>query len=195
MRKIEKKPEPCAPKKHFYSHKIELKIGAWKKQFDFNYVNTIIAMALNHCTKDNAFFINGYLITSNTLYLVAKTDKKAMDGILYKMEQHLSLLIQIHSQKLKKKMYETDDIVDDETILYPIYEPLFELYPLKNNHLIQLITGKKVALPYFDRELERLKFMVKHHSFCSVIDYSGALGPVDVTLLEGRTTHRIIVKK
>jgi hypothetical protein len=69
-------------------------------------------------------------------------------------------------------------------MFYVIHEPLFELYPLKNNHLIQLITGKKVELPYFDRELENLKFMIAHHTFCSAIDYSGALGPVDVTLLE-----------
>jgi hypothetical protein len=184
MRKTDDKTINLISKKNFYNHKIELRIGAWKNHFDFNYANTIIAMALNHCTKDKDFFVNGYLITSQSLYLVAKTEKKAIDTILNKMEQHINLLLQIHNQKLKNNKYETNFIVDDENIFYVIHEPLFELYPFKNNHLIQLITGKKVALPYFDRELENLKFMVRHHSFCSAIDYSGAIGPVDVTLLE-----------
>jgi hypothetical protein len=184
MKKIDNKPECTTTKKHLYNHKVELRIGDWKNHFDLNYANTIIAMALNHCTKDKDFFINGYLITSQNLYLIAKTEKKAIDTILNKMEQHINLLLQIHNQKLRNNKYETNFIVEDGNVFCLIHEPLFELYPFKNNHLIQLITGKKVELPYFDRELENLKFMVRHHSFCSAIDYSGAIGPVDVTLLE-----------
>jgi hypothetical protein len=141
-------------------------------------------LALNHCTKENDFFINGYLITSQSLFLVAKTDKKEFDSILNKMEQHISLLLQIHIKKLKTDRYKINSFIAIENIFYIIQKPLFELYPLKNSHLIKLMTGKKVELLYFDRELYRLKFMVKHHSFCSAIDYTGAIGPVEVTVLK-----------
>jgi hypothetical protein len=170
-------------KKHLHQHKVELKIGNWKKHFDSNYVNTIIAMTLNHCTKDKEYIINGYLITSKTIYLIVKTNEKTFDNLLNKIENHLHLILKMHKKAIQNN-YENDFIANDEgNNFYTIGKPLFKLFPLKKEHLIQLITGKKVLLPYYNRELEDLKLMIHNHPFCSAIDYSGAIGPVDVTLL------------
>ncbi|MGH2664783.1 hypothetical protein [Flavobacterium sp.] len=183
MKKVEDKPIPLISKKHLYHHKVELRLGNWKNNFDISYVNTTIAIALNHCCKYNDLIINGYLITTKNLYLIAKTNEKTIDVILNKIERHIHFLLKADNRIIKKNIFNIDFIVDDEDVFYEIHEPLFKVYPFKNDHLIQLITGKKVKLPYFDRKLEDLKLMILHHRFCSAIDYSGAIGPVDVTLL------------
>ena len=182
MKKIENTPVSIISKKQYYTHKVELRIGVWKKHFDPNYVNTIIAMALNHCTKDKEFIINGYLITSQNLFLAAKTDTKKFDETLHKIEHHIHLVLK-HPNPERNK-YEADFFIGQEDSYYAVQDSFFTVYPLKNDYLTRLITGKKVLLPYFNPELERLKLMVQQHSFCSVIDYSGGIGPVDVTLLE-----------
>lgn len=170
-------------KKHLHNHKVELGIGNWRKHFDSNYINTIIAMTLNHCTKDKEFIINGYLITSKSIYLIVQTNEKTFDTLLNKIEKHVHLLVKTHKKGIQNN-YENDFIeYEEDSTFYTIGKPLFKLYLLKNEHLVQLITGKKVLLPYFNPELEDLKLMILHHPFCSAIDYSGALGPVDVTLL------------
>jgi hypothetical protein len=184
MKKNEDTAEVIVSKKHLHCHKVTLKIGNWKKHFDFNYVNTIIAMALNHCTKTNELVINGYLITSQNLYLVVKTTEKTIDAAVNKIELQMIVLLKINPKKLKENRYEISLIADDENIFYAARRPLFKIHPLQNEHLVKLITGKKVVLPYFDRNLEDLKAMVRNHSFCSAIDYLGAIGPVQITLLE-----------
>lgn len=170
-------------KKHLHNHKVELRIGNWRKHFELNYVKTIIAMTLNHCTKDKQFIINGYLITSKTVYLILKTNEKTFENLLKKIEIHIHLLLKTHKKDIQNS-YENDFLdYEEDSTFYTIRRPLFKLHPLKNEHLVQLITGKKVLLPYFDRELEDLKLMIHNYPFCSAIDYSGAIGPVDVTLL------------
>lgn len=182
MKKIEDTSISLNFKKHLHNHKVELKIENWRKHFDLNYVNTIIAMTLNHCTKNKEFIINGYLITSKTIYLIVKTNEKTFDNLLNKIEIHIHLLLKTHKKEIQNS-YENDFIEDEEDkTFYTIRKPLFKLYPLKNEHLVQLITGKKVLLPYFDRKLEDLKLLIHNHPFCSAIDYSGAIGPVDVTV-------------
>ncbi|WP_394775616.1 hypothetical protein [Flavobacterium sp.] len=178
MKKIENATQNLISKKHLYPHKAELEIGEWKKHFDFYYVNTIIAMALNHCIKNHELIVNGYLITKNSLYLIATSHEKSIDSALQKLEMHITFLLKINPQKLKKNKYEIAFVVDDEDVFYAVRGALFEIHPLKNNYLISLLTGKKVTLPYFNPELENLKSMIKNHPFCSVIDYSGAIGPV-----------------
>lgn len=181
--------------KPLYYHKVMLKIGNWKKHFDLNYVNTIIAMALNYCCKKKELFINGYLITSQNLYLIVQTNEEIIDATVNRIELQIILLLKINPEKLKENNFEISFIADDENVFYAGRRSLFKIYPLHNDRLVKLITGKKVELPYFDNNLEDLKAMIHSHPFCSAIDYSGALGPVDVTVLEDRTTHHIIVKK
>ncbi|KQX09909.1 hypothetical protein [Flavobacterium sp. Root420] len=182
MKKTENISVSIISEKYYHNHKLELRIGDWKKHFDPNYVNTIIAMALNHCTEETDFIINGYLITSKNLYLVAKTDKKRFDEMLHKIEHHINLLLKFLTPE--KNKYEIDFYIDQDDNYSIIHEPLFTVYPFKNDYLIRLITGKKVVLPYYNPELESLKSIVQHHPFCSVIDYSGAIGPVTVIPLK-----------
>ena len=184
MKKNENLSKVADAAPQFHCHKVTLKIGNWKKHFDFNYVNTIIAMALNHCTKINELVINGYLITSENLYLVIKTNEKTIDATVNKIELQVILLLKINPKKLIQNKYEISFIADDESIFYAARRPLFKIHPLQNEHLVKLITGKKVVLPYFDRNLESLKAMIHNHSFCSASDYLGAIGPVQITLLE-----------
>lgn len=184
MKNIEDIAAVPLPKKHFYTHKAELKIGKWKNNFDLNYTNSIIAIALNHFCKYHDLIINGYLITAKSLYVVAKTPEKSIEKVLDKIEDYIHLLLKRDNQTLKKKNFNIDFILDPEDVFFEIQEPLFKASPLKNDYLIALITGKKTALPYHDRRLEALKQLIHHHPFCSAIDYSGAIGPVQVTLLK-----------
>lgn len=184
MKKIEDKPVQLVARKHFYNHKAELRLGDWKNHFDPGYINTIIAITLNHFIKEKELIINGYLITHKSLYLLFKSDKKAIDELLQKVESYLVFLLKKHHKKVKNNIYKNDLIIKEDNIFYIIHEPLFTYNPLKNDYIIQLITGKKIELPYHDPDLEYLKSGIKNNPFCSAIDYSGALGPVDVTLIK-----------
>ena len=184
MKKIEDKSVHLVIRKHFYNHKAELRLEDWKNHFDPGYIKTIIAMTLNHFIKEKEIIINGYLITDKSIYLVFKSERKTIEDLLKKIESHLFFLLKRHHRKANPNSYKNDFSSNDENIFHLIYEPLFTYNPLKNDFLIQLITGKKVELPYRDRELEYLKSEIKNNPFCSAIDYSGALGPVDVVLID-----------
>jgi hypothetical protein len=107
----------AAPQIH--RHKVALKVGNWKKYFDSVYVNTIIAMALNDFDDKNYFLINGYLITSQNLYLVVETTEKSVEEIVSKIEAKIIHLLKIHPQKLKKESRgEIAFIADEENHFY-----------------------------------------------------------------------------
>lgn len=185
MKKSDENTEQLAvSKKREHTHKVVLKIGNWRKQLDFNYIKTILAIALNYCCKSHELIINGYLITDQNLYLIIKTNEKSIDTIIKKIELQTILLLKINPKELKENKYEISFITDDENIIYTPHKSLFKIYPLQDEYLIKLITGKKITLPYYDRNLEDLKLMIHNHPFCSAIDYLGAIGPVHVTLLE-----------
>ncbi|MHC0447936.1 hypothetical protein ACWA1F_21190 [Flavobacterium sp. 3-218] len=183
MKKEENIIQVTITKPKLHCHEVKLKIGNWKKHFDLNYVNTIIAMALNYCSKNNAVFINGYLITSQNLYLAIQTNEKHIDTTVNKIEAQIIILLKNNRQKLKENRGEVSFITDDENLFYAARKPLFKILPLENDHLVKLLTGKKVTLPYFDRDLESLKVMIHNHAFCSAINYLGGVGPVEVTPL------------
>ncbi|MEO6176892.1 MAG: hypothetical protein ABIP27_17195 [Flavobacterium circumlabens] len=184
MKNVEHTSEIVLPKKRLYTHQSEFKIGNWKDNFDLNYTHSLIAIALNHSCKYHDLIVNGYLITAKSVYLVVKTPEKSIENMLSKIENHIHLLLKNENQTLKNKNFNIDFILDNEDVFFEIQEPLFKVSPLKNDDLISLITGKKIELPYYDRRLEALKKLIHHHPFCSAIDYSGAIGPVYVTLLK-----------
>jgi len=175
-----KKVVIAAPQLH--RHKVTLKIGKWKKYFDSNYVSTIIAMALNDFDDKIFFFINGYLITSQNLYLVVQTAEIEKDQMVSKIEAKIVLLLKKNPQKPKDSHSEISLVADDKSLFNIIRKPLFEIYPLENDHLVKLITGQKVTLPYFDQNLKDLKTLIHNHPFCSAINYLGGISPVKVTL-------------
>ncbi|TPG40829.1 hypothetical protein [Flavobacterium pectinovorum] len=161
-------------------HKVKLKIGNWKNHFDLNYVNTIIAMALSDFDDNISFDIKGYLITSQNLYLVVQTTEKSIEKMVHKIEIKIIFLLKNNPQKLKENRRETSFIADDENFFYEARKPLFKIYPLENGHLVKLITGEKVTLPYFDRDLKELKALIHNHPFCSAIHYLGGIDPVEM---------------
>jgi hypothetical protein len=181
MKKTENTSKLATSSAKLYQHKVTLRIGNWKKYFDFNYVNTIIAMALSDFDNKIFFYINGYLITSQNLYLVVQTTEKNIDEMVHKIENQIILLLKTNPQKLKQNRGEISFIADDENIFYEARKPLFKIYPLENDHLVKLITGEKVTLPYFDPNLKELKALIHNHPFCSAIHYSGGISPVKVT--------------
>ncbi|WP_316632401.1 hypothetical protein [uncultured Flavobacterium sp.] len=181
MKKTENTSKVAVAAPQFHRHKVMLKIGNWKKHFDFNYVNTIIALALNDFDDKFFFYINGYLITSQNIYLVVQTNEKNIDEMVNKIETKIILLLKTNPQKLKENRGEISFIADDENIFYEARKPLFKIYPLENDHLVKLITGEKVTLPYFDRNLKELKTLIHNHPFCSAIHYIGGVSPVKVT--------------
>lgn len=182
MKKTENIKKVAISYPKLYQHKVTLKIGNWKKHFDFNYVNTIIAMALNNFEKESyTLFINGYLITSQNLYLVVQINDKRIEELVTRIETKIILLLKTFPQKLKENRREISFIADDENNFYEARKPLFKIYPLENDHLVKLITGEKVTLPYFDRNLKELKALIHNHPFCSAIYYLKCYGPVRVT--------------
>lgn len=184
MKKTEDETTSLISKKHWHTHLVELKLGSWKKHYDFNYRNKIIALTLNHFIKKNELVIHGYLITGSSIFLVAKTDHRSFEEVIERIELHIALLLKKYDNKFSNSISKTDFMLDIEDIFQTVHQPLFKIKPLQNYYLIKLITGIKIEIPYLDPELEYLKLLIKNHPFCSSVDYSGAIGPVEVTLLE-----------
>lgn len=180
MKNYENIRKIAVAKPQLLRHKVRLKIENWKSHFDLNYVNTIIAMALSDFDDEIYFDIKGYLITSQNLYLVVQTTETSIKKMVNKIEVKIIFLLKSNPQKLKKNRRDISFIADDENFFYDTREPLFKIYPLENHHLVKLITGEKVTLPYFDRDLKELKALIHNHPFCSAIHYLGGIDPVEM---------------
>ncbi len=149
---------------------VSLMMGGWKDAFSDQRLKILLAEALNYCSCYEGLVINGYLITTRRLCLVLDTHKTDKEYVLLRFFECLRRLIR-----------ESPEI---NTGFDPENAGLFRLYPLSNEHLIKLLTGRPVVLPYYDKNLERLKDRIIHADFCSAIDYSGAKGPVILHLLK-----------
>ncbi|MBC8053122.1 MAG: hypothetical protein H7Y13_08655 [Sphingobacteriaceae bacterium] len=149
-------------------------MGAWQNSFTEAQNNIIIAEALNHCIFTEGLKLTGYLIAQKRAFLVMKHHKPDLTKKM--LIFHHALLIEI------KKQFSFLCSLLPEITESPRSQPdlkrLFNQYLLKDQSLIQLITGHRVELPYYDPQLERLKSQIYSNPFCSVIDYSGAKGPV-----------------
>jgi len=156
-----------------------LRMGKWRHAFDKYQYKTMVAVALNACTdqatEDFWVKIAGYLITEKKLVIVWRIAKGEPERIFHFFETRLRAEI----RKMKKYMEE----YRGEKSLVPeidIHERLFEIPLLYQNRLVKLITGQQVKLPYYDPQLARLKTYLHRENFCSVLDYTGAKGPVIV---------------
>jgi hypothetical protein len=145
---------------------ITLITGDWKFAFSEEECNVMIAEALNDCVYNEGLEIAGYLITRRRVCLVLKIEYV-----------HVNKMLQHFYEKMRKK------ILHQEHLIKEIHSPLFIKYPLQNENLVLLITGRQVSLPYYSPHLERLKSRIHNYNFCSALDYSGAKGPVVVSLL------------
>lgn len=194
MKKTENIIQPIPDEDNLYSYKMTLKIGNWRKHFDLNYVNTIIAMALHFFTKKDQILFNGFLITSQNVYLMIETKEETIESVVSKIELRIIYLLKNNPQKLKVNRDEISFIADDESFFYEAQKPLFKIHPLRNKHLEELITGEKVELPFFDRTLQNLKATIHNHPYCSAIAYLGGISAVKVTELKKPDKPPVIYK-
>jgi hypothetical protein len=179
------KPEPpvhTAPVSRLSIHTVFLLIGPWKKLFPHQQCGIIIAQALNNCACTGAMNIAGYLITKRRVCLVLEIDKEDINRTLMMFYDCVKKEIHQYREWIRSMEVTTNDkskliTIDESTA------NLFTRYPLVNDQLVKLITGRQVNLRYYDPHLERLKDRLHNYNFCSAKDYSGAQGPVIVKLL------------
>jgi hypothetical protein len=156
---------------------IRLETGLWRHLFADEQNKLMIAKALNHCVY-KGLHIAGYLITENNVYLVLKTDTESLTRMLNIFDDILRKEIKRHQEYLKSKAAHHHDgrFRAGESFI-----GLFTKHRLYNYKLIQLITGQPVDIPHHDPHLAWLKDRLRNAEFCSVIDYSGAKGPVKIS--------------
>jgi hypothetical protein len=157
-----------------------LKTGLWKQHFPDDQNKLMIAQALNYCTYHNGLQIVGYLITSSNLYLVLRIEKADISNMLAVFYDALRKEIKQYQEYLKNQKPQGDGI---RVKAGEAFTGLFTQYELLNYKLIRLITGQPANEPFFDPQLAWLKKGLQHYNFCSIKDYSGAKGPVKITLL------------
>jgi hypothetical protein len=169
---------------------ISLIIGAWKGLFPEEQNKIIIAEALNYYSCSEGLIIIGYLITNRRVCLVLETDKGNMDKMLTLFYEGLKRAVQQYHDRLialDMRTYNSKGEIKKEGL----FASMFVQRPLVNDYLIRLITGREVNLPYYNPHLARLKDRLHNYNFCSVIDYSGAKGPVIVKLLEKEESFNV----
>lgn len=163
---------------------IGLLIGDWKNEFPEHMCKVMIAEALNYCVYNSGMKIGGYLITRHRVCLVLKIAPTLLNEMLQQFYDELRKEIIQHKHRIKNQARAIADRLETKV---EMQMSLFIKYPLLNYMLIELITGQQVELPYYSPYLARLKDRINASDFCSAIDYTGAKGPVVVTLLENKT--------
>jgi hypothetical protein len=159
---------------------ITLSIGNWKNIINEYQVKLFIAWSLNYCVDSQQLRIRGYLITNDRLYMVWFIQPDLVNRMLMIFYEKLRREIHRFLEKQRQSgiclTHEAEMIASDES-----FEDLFEKYPFHNHYLMQLICGEKIELPYYDPNLEKAKRDIQGAEFCSAIDYSGAIGPVNIS--------------
>lgn len=162
-----------------------LKTGEWRSLFSVEECKILIAEGLNSTVTEHEYrnAVVGYLITEHSVYLVLRIDhkkiRKMFDCFYDKVREGIRNALDSRRKNELKQVLEQEQISRED-----LFERLFEQFSLKNDHLVKLITGRKVELPYYDPELERLKDKICNDRFCSALDYEGGEGPVLVKLIK-----------
>ena len=154
----------------------------WKKLFTKEEYYLIMTESLNSTVYNDKMILNGYLLTHNSLCLILDNDEENCHRVLLAFFERVKKSILQH----RKKKYHKE-----ESIKLSRYY-LFKKHSLNNPALVKLLTGTPVNLPYYDPQLARLENKLQEEPFCSVIDYSGAVGPVIIKKLSKKATVIII---
>ncbi|MBL0358431.1 MAG: hypothetical protein IPP72_16920 [Chitinophagaceae bacterium] len=174
-------------------YRFVLTAGPWEKWFSEEKYKAIIAMALNDCLQNKEkgmaeICINGYLIKGRRVYVVWEIPA----GYLYKLLDFFYWRVRetIRGElRVPGKWYDRGDAGEKPEILKAIESPLFERSLLGNEWLLQLITGNQIELEYYSPKLERLKNIIHGEAYCSVIDYAGGQGPVNIAAVKKEKHH------
>lgn len=160
--------------------RIVLVSGTWRNLLPGKIYHILVAKALNVLVRQEVWEILGYLLTKKRVFLVFNKKKEAIPSPKEQLEFEMRRCIQ---------EYFDDQGTSCSPSIYPFPpDPLFTLCSFQDDDLIRLLAGEKVDPGYPDPRLDRLRQMVRHHPYCSVIDYSGAVGPVIVGSYSDRIT-------
>ncbi len=166
-------------------HAVTLVAGDWRRLFTEMEFKLLIAEALNTCSHIMGMRIAGYLITRRRICLVLKVHRKYLKMILERFQYVLFEIVIAACERRKRERFNSCG-PEHEIVLAHLFRP-FHLY---NEHLILLLTGRKIKIPYYDHRLERMQAKLHNYPFCSVPDYVGAEGPVAIFKLERVGSNR-----
>jgi hypothetical protein len=174
-------------KKHsglqFTRHSFMLRAKRWKTYLPELSYKFMIASALNEVTYDTGpvfkrFLIHGYLVLGRRIYIICKVRSITIETVLELFYEKIrTALADIERRRTEHERYKGTKQHDK----IHIPPDLFELFPIYNEWIEQLITGQPVHLGYYDPRLARLKDIIAKQQFCSLIDHSGGQGPVIVS--------------
>lgn len=167
------------------AYSIWLTPGSWQQLFTNLQYHTMIAACLNDCAHENGMVINGYVITNSSICLVLQNERKKCHDLLSLFYECVQNRIAAHCKHNHEK---------DDSIYLPVYN-LFIKHHVHNPIVIQLLTDQKAAFPFYNEAFERLKYILQNEPFCSVIDYSGAVGPVIISKPENNVSVVILILK
>ena len=150
-------------------HSVLLLMGHWQQQLGDATSKVLIAGVLNECVRKADLRIRGYWITGDRVYLVLWLCKgKISDAVKFFYERLNEAVIHYsHHEEIKKELQ---------------LLPLFKYRCLLNEDLIRLLIGERIERPYYDQQLEYLKDELGRADYCSLVDYSGAVGPVMIDI-------------
>lgn len=172
---------------------ITLVWGRWARIFDQLVVCEFISEALNGATTDERGehpTLAGYYLDHTCANLVFRLDEGTVHEILERFRLILEDIVKRGIEGLKKtRMMQSERDQLMEIDLFP--RRLFEIKEFWDDHLIRLITGQQINLPYDDPKLDRLKNRISDYRFCSAPDYAGAIGPVVIKQLK-REKHNLV---
>lgn len=159
---------------HHKTHYMQLHLGSWRDTIPEDEVLISVSIALNYCVCHEEIKIKGYLITKSHVCLVITSHKHSVHHVLTVLSEQIESNIHAYL-KLQSEETAHEKIV----YLHDQYR-MFTKHKLQNDDLIDLITGKEVKLPYYSPKLARLKRLTHNYNYCSVINYAGAIGPVEI---------------
>lgn len=168
-----------APEQRRHELAFTLVTGSWRKLFNIYESRLLIAEALNYCVYSQELVIRGYQITPEKVYLVLQANHDRINRILLIFFEKVRRELLKHIAKLKSEgvhLAMQEEIWEGDNA----YTALFEKHTGMNRYLRQMLTGKKATPPYYDPEWQYVQQSVHHCDFCSLVDYSGAKGPVEI---------------
>ena len=156
-------------------HSLLLHLGPWIEDLPKDEVPVIVSIALNYCVYHEKIKITGYLITRSHVCLIMISHKHDIHHILTVLSEQIEAGVYAYL-KLDK---------EEEKLVY-LHDKyhMFTKHTLQNRYLIQLLIGKDVVLPYYSPKLKRLQALTHDYNYCSVMNYKGVQGPVEVSIKE-----------
>lgn len=163
------------------AHFLLLHLGPWIEDLPEDEVLARISVALNYCVRFEKCKIKGYVITRSHVCLIMVTYKNSIHHVLTVLSEQIANSVSAYLKLLP-------DQEEEEKVMY-LHETysMFTKHTLQNRYLIQLLTGNDVKLPYYSPKLARLESLTHNYNYCSVPDYAGAKGPVEVEITENKS--------